>query len=158
MSDAGILSVPTQASILSHPQGPAPATRTSTTANLRNPMENIVRMSEEKIAAHYIVARRPVGLPADDSRHLRDAGRVSVGCFPQPACTLEPHLVHGVVQHCARRNNGSTIFGELRAHRTPLGRRPGAICCSGCPRAPDATRCGSKALLSRDRQLKSRSG
>jgi len=70
-------------------------------------------------------------------------------CFAQPARTLEPHLVHGVVQHCARRNHGSAIFGELRAHRTPLGRRPGAICCCGCPRTPDATRCGSKSRLSK---------
>ena len=60
----------------------------------------------------------------------------------------KPYLVHGLVQRCARRNHGSAIVGELRAYGTPLGRRPGAICCSGCPRAPDATRCGNKARLS----------
>ena len=95
-----------------------------------------------------VVAHGPVGLPADDSRHLRDAGRVPAGCFSQPARTLKPHLVHGVVQRCARRNHGGTVFRELRAHGTPLGRRTCAICCSGRPCASDATRCGSKARLS----------
>src|SRR5262245_5313191 len=63
----------------------------------------------------------PVGLPADDSPNLRDAGSVSVACFPQAARTLEPHLVLGVVQRCARRNNGGTVPGELRAHGALLG-------------------------------------
>ena len=51
----------------------------------------------------------------------------------RPARTLEPHLVHGVVQCCARRHHGSTVFGELRAQRTPVGRRLGAFHCSGRP-------------------------
>ena len=96
-----------------------------------------------------VVAHGPVGLPADDPGHLRDTGGIFVGRVPQSARTLEPHLVHGVVQRCARRNHGNTVVGELRAHGTPLGRRPSAICRSGRPCASDATRYSSKASLSK---------
>ena len=51
-------------------------------------------------------------LPPDASWGLRDAGGISVGCKPQSARTLEPHLVHGVVERCAQRNHGSAVSGE----------------------------------------------
>src|SRR5260370_40646094 len=105
-----------------------------------------------------VVAHGPVGLPTDDSRHLRDAVSVSVACFPQPTRTLEPHLVHGVVQRCARRNHGGTVLGELRAHGTPLGRRPGALCCSGRSCAADATRWGCDGRLSEGWTTETRAG
>jgi hypothetical protein len=66
---------------------------------------------------------RAVALPADDSGRICDAGRISAGCQPQPASTLEPHLVHGVVQRCARRHHGRTVSNEPRAHRTPSSPR-----------------------------------
>ena len=37
------------------------------------------------------------------------------------AAIVEPHLVHGVVQCCARRNHGSTVCGKLGAQRTLWG-------------------------------------
>src|SRR5258708_853663 len=83
-----------------------------------------------------VVAHGPVGLPADDSRHLRDAVSVSVACFPQPTRTLEPHLVHhGVVQRCARRNHGGyspwrtpstwDTFGATSSRSFCVGAAPG---------------------------------
>ena len=51
--------MPTQACILSHPHGcPADDAACSAAANLRNLLENIVRISGEKIAAHYIKPMR----------------------------------------------------------------------------------------------------
>jgi len=101
------------------------------------------------LAIWLVVAHRlPYpALSSDDSGCLCDAGGFSVNCQPQTARTFEPHLVHGVVQFCARRNHGSAGFGEPRAQGTPLGRRPGCIRFSSCPCASDGTRCGGKARL-----------
>jgi Peptidase family M50 len=78
-----------------------------------------------RLAVRLVLAYRTVAsvatLPADDSRGLRNAGRVSVDCEPQSARTLEPYLVHGVVERSARGHYGSAGSGELRPKRTPLG-------------------------------------
>ena len=39
-------------------------------------------------------------------------GRFSVGRQPQTSCPLEPHLVYGMVQHCARRDHGCAVCGQ----------------------------------------------
>ena len=46
-------------------------------------------------------------LSPDDSECLCDAGDLSVDCQPQTSSTLEPHLVHGVVQRRTRCSHGS---------------------------------------------------
>ena len=40
-------------------------------------------------------------------------GVFSLDCQPQAARTLEPHLVHGMVEHRARGNHGRAVFGKL---------------------------------------------
>src|SRR5215467_8016149 len=84
------------------------------------------------VMAHWSLAQ-PAALPADDSRGLRDAGRVSVDCEPQPTPTLEPHLVHRVVHRCTRCNHGSPGAGKRGPNCTPLGRRSGTAYCRGLP-------------------------
>ena len=65
------------------------------------------------LAIWLVVAHRPhPTLSPDDSECLCDAGDFSVDCQPQTAGTLEPHLVHGVVQRGARCSHGSPVSGE----------------------------------------------
>jgi Family of unknown function (DUF6632) len=64
-----------------------------------------------------------------------------------PLAHLSLIWLNGVVQHCARRNHGRPGFDQLRAQRSPLGRRPGALCCSGRFGVSDTTRRGGKGRL-----------
>src|SRR5882724_7308832 len=59
----------------------------------------LIFITHHHLAYRLVVAHRPFGLPEDDSGPLRDAGGISVACESQAAGTLEPYLVHGVVQH-----------------------------------------------------------
>ena len=100
------------------------------------------------LAVWLVVAHGPhSALSPDDSECLCDAGDLSVDCQPQTSRKLEPHLVHGMVQRGTRCSHGSAGSGEPRAHRAPLGRRPGTISCGRCPCVSDAARCGSRSPL-----------
>ena len=68
-----------------------------------------------------VAHRRSLRLPPDDSGDLRDAWRIPRNCIPEPPCTSQPHLVHGVVERCAWRDHGGASAYEHRAHGTPLG-------------------------------------
>ena len=60
------------------------------------------RLAVRLVLAHRTVAS-PATLPADDSRGLRNAGRVSVDCGPESARAPEPHrfTVWSSVVHAA---------------------------------------------------------
>src|SRR5271166_2338126 len=68
--------------------------------------------AHHSLAVRLVMAHRTVRLSTDDPRHLRHVGRFSVGRQPQTSRPLEPHLVYGMVQRCARRDHGCAVCGQ----------------------------------------------
>src|SRR5262249_20124127 len=81
------------------------------------------------LALRLVVAHGPPhsALSPNDSGGICDPGGLSFVCEPETAGTLEPDLVHGVVERSTRCSDGGAGSRQLRAHRAPVGRCPGDI-------------------------------
>src|SRR6185312_4109134 len=106
-----------------HEQGTCPASRSD--AGGPDLPGRRVSADDVLVAEWLALAAKSAGIRTDDSRGVRDAGRLSADGFATPRGASQPHRFYGLVEPGSRRHHDGAGIIERRRARASAGR------CSG---------------------------